>query len=91
MDSAKRVGQPLQFRRRPRPLLRISVPSRVDYNWFERLTRQGVYFLTRLKTNADILEVEDRPLPPRKGLVRDQIICMTQQAAESDAPPMMPH
>ncbi len=55
-----------------------------DYNWFERLSRQGVYFVTRLKTNADIIEVEDRPLPRRKGLVRDQVICMTQQAAESD-------
>jgi hypothetical protein len=60
-----------------------------DYDWFERLSRQGVYFVTRLKTNADIIEVEDRPLPARKGLVRDQVICMTQQAAESDTPPMM--
>ena len=61
----------------------------IDYDWFEQLTRQGVYFVTRLKTNADIIEVEDRPLPQRKGLVSDQIICMTQQAAENDNPPMM--
>ncbi len=60
-----------------------------DYHWFERLTQQGVYFVTRLKTNADIIEVEDRQLPQRKGLVNDQIICMTQQAAENDNPPMM--
>ena len=60
-----------------------------DYNWFERLTQQGVYFVTRLKTNADIIEVEDLNLPQRKGLVSDQIICMTQQAAENDNPPMM--
>jgi hypothetical protein len=60
-----------------------------DYKWFERLSSQGVYFVTRLKTNADIIEVEDRPLPVRKGVVRDQIICMTQQAADSDTPPMM--
>jgi len=60
-----------------------------DYNWFERLTQQGVYFVTRLKTNADIIEVEDLQLPRRKGVVRDQIICMTQQAAEKDNPPMM--
>jgi len=58
-----------------------------DYNWFERLTQQGVYFVTRLKTNADIIEVEDLQLPRRKGVVRDQIICMTQQAAEKDNPP----
>jgi hypothetical protein len=60
-----------------------------DYAWFEQLTRRGVYFVTRLKTNADLIEVEDRPLPARKGLVRDQVICMTQQAVESDHPPMM--
>ena len=60
-----------------------------DYNWFERLSKQGVYFVTRLKTNADIIEVEDLNLPQRKGLVSDQIICMTQQAAENDNPPMM--
>jgi len=59
------------------------------YDWFERLTRQGVYFVTRLKTNADFIVVEDRPLPVRKGLVHDQVICMTQQAAETDHPPMM--
>ena len=60
-----------------------------DYDWFAQLTSQGVFFVTRLKSNADFIVVEDRPLPARKGLVRDQIICMTQQAAESDAPPMM--
>jgi hypothetical protein len=53
------------------------------------MSRQGVYFVTRLKTNADLIEIEDRPLPQRKGLVCDQIICITQQAAASDTPPMM--
>jgi hypothetical protein len=44
------------------------------YAWFEQLSQQCVYFVTRLKTNADIVEVEDRLLPARKGLVGDQII-----------------
>ena len=44
-----------------------------DYNWFERLTQQGVYFVTRQKTNADIIEVEDLALPQRQGLVSDQV------------------
>ncbi len=60
-----------------------------DYSWFERLTQQGVFFVTRLKTNADTIEVEDLALPRRKGLVSDRIICMTQQAAENDNPHMM--
>ena len=60
-----------------------------DYDWFERLNQQGVSFVTRLKTNADFIVVEDRPVPHRKGLVSDQVICMTQQAAESNTPPFL--
>ena len=60
-----------------------------DYDWFEKLTRQGVYFVTRLKDNADIIEIEDRPLPHRVGLRSDQVICLTQQAAQSDTPPFL--
>jgi len=57
-----------------------------DYDWFEQLTRQGVFFVTRLKSNADFIVVEDRPVLEGKGIVRDQILCMTQQAADSDTP-----
>jgi IS4 transposase len=60
-----------------------------DYDWFEQLARDGVFFVTRMKDNADYIAVEKRPLPQRKGLRGDQIICMTQQAAGSDNPPMM--
>jgi hypothetical protein len=51
-----------------------------DYTWFAGLTRQGVYFVTRMKDNADYLVVEERELPRRKGLLRDQVICFCQQA-----------
>jgi hypothetical protein len=53
-----------------------------DYAWFEQLTPDGVFFVTRLKSNADYIVVEDRPLPQRQGLLRDQIIRMTQHAAD---------
>ena len=60
-----------------------------DYNWFEQLTRQGVSFVTRLKTNADFIEGEDLAVPRRKGLISDRLICMTQQAVENDNPTKM--
>ena len=60
-----------------------------DYAWFERLTAEGVFFVTRMKDNTDYLVIEDRPLPQRTGLLRDQIICMTKQAAENDQPPFL--
>lgn len=53
-----------------------------DYAWFAELTRQGVYFVTRLKDNADYIVVENRDLPRRKGLLRDQVICFYQQARD---------
>jgi len=53
-----------------------------DYAWFAELTRQGVYFVTRLKDNADYIVVENRELPRRKGLLRDQVICFYQQARD---------
>jgi hypothetical protein len=45
-----------------------------DYEWFHRLTRQQVHFVTRLKDNADYGVVEERELPRRKGVLRDQVI-----------------
>ncbi len=60
-----------------------------DYNWFEQLTRQGVSFVTRLKTNANFIEGEDLAVPRRKGLISDRLICMTQQAVENDNPTKM--
>ena len=53
-----------------------------DYAWFADLTRQGVYFLTRLKDNADYVVLEDRELPRRRGVISDQVICFYQQARD---------
>jgi Transposase DDE domain/Domain of unknown function (DUF4372) len=45
-----------------------------DYEWFVSLIQQGVYFVTRLKENADYGVVEQRLLPERRGVRRDQVI-----------------
>jgi hypothetical protein len=46
-----------------------------DYAWFAELTRKGVWFVTRMKDNADYGVVEERPLPPHPGRVRrDEVI-----------------
>jgi Transposase DDE domain/Domain of unknown function (DUF4372) len=50
-----------------------------DYQWFEELTAKGVWFVTRLKDNADYGVVEERQLPARPGGVRrDQVIFLYQ-------------
>lgn len=53
-----------------------------DYGWFADLSRHGVHFVTRMKDNADYIVMEDRELPRRKGVRRDQVICLYQQARD---------
>jgi hypothetical protein len=45
-----------------------------DYEWFTSLTKQGVYFVTRLKENADYDVVEKREVPQRRGVLRDEVV-----------------
>jgi len=45
-----------------------------DYEWFVSLIKQGVYFVTRLKENADYGVVEELTVPQRRGVLRDQVI-----------------
>lgn len=45
-----------------------------DFAWFADLTAAGIFFVTRLKRNADYRVVERRPPPQDRGIVCDQII-----------------
>jgi hypothetical protein len=66
-----RVAKQLHFA--PGTILAID-RGYTDYQWFADLTQQGVYFVTRLKDKADYGVVEEREIPQRKGLLRDQVI-----------------
>lgn len=50
-----------------------------DYGWFEKLTEQGVYFVTRLKENAACLVVEKRQATG-EGVLADEIMALEKQA-----------
>ena len=52
----------------------------IDYEWFVQLTRQGVYFVTRLKDTASFEVVENRSVPPGTNVRKDQIIFFHSQA-----------
>ena len=52
----------------------------VDYEWFVQLTRQKVYFVTRLKDRASFEVVEERPAPTRGNILKDQVIFFHSQA-----------
>ena len=46
----------------------------VDYGWWDQLTQQGVYFVTRLKKDILWDEVESRQPPQNSNVIGDQII-----------------
>jgi len=52
----------------------------IDYEWFVQLTRQGVYFVTRLKDNASFEVVENRPIPAGSHVRNDRIVFFCGQA-----------
>ena len=51
-----------------------------DYSWFASLDADGVYFVTRMKDNADYGVVERRPVPERGPVQRDEIIFLYKAA-----------
>jgi len=48
-----------------------------DYRWYKSLTDKGIYFVTRLKSNAKYRTVSRRPVLKQKGLTCDQTIEFT--------------
>ena len=66
-----RVARQLDFA--PGTILAID-RGYTDYEWFAKLTQEGVHLVTRLKENADYAVVEEREIPQRKGVRRDQVI-----------------
>jgi hypothetical protein len=45
-----------------------------DYDWFVELTDRKVFFVTRLKDDANVAVLETLPLPPGSTILSDQII-----------------
>jgi len=48
-----------------------------DYSWYKKLTHKGIYFVTRLKTNAKYQVVRCHPVLKNKGLISDETIQFT--------------
>jgi hypothetical protein len=56
-----------------------------DYDWFQRLTEEGVHFVTRLKDNATYIVVERRTARG-DGVRSDEIMVLEKQARSEEAP-----
>ncbi len=56
-----------------------------DYGWFQRLTEEGVHFVTRLKDNATYMVME-KLQTAGEGVVSDEIMVLEKQASSEQAP-----
>src|SRR5258708_4303714 len=74
-----RVARELRF---PPGTIVVYDRGYTDYDWFESLSYQGVWLVTRMKDNADFVVVEDRPVPAGKKILSDQVISLFQHARD---------
>jgi Transposase DDE domain/Domain of unknown function (DUF4372) len=72
-----RVARSLRFE--PGPIV-VFDRGYADYDWFATLDTEGVFFVTRLKENADYGVVERRPVPERSVVRRDEVIFLYKAA-----------
>jgi hypothetical protein len=58
----------------------------IDYVLYSRWTNDGVFFVTRQKTNAAYRVVEERIIPRNRHVLKDQVIELTGYYARKDCP-----
>ena len=48
----------------------------MDYQWYQRLTDSGVFFVTRLRQDAHYRVLEQCPIPRNRHILKDEIISL---------------
>jgi hypothetical protein len=57
-----------------------------DYRLFNYWTDSGIYFVTRLKENADYVVVKEQTIPKNRNILSDQLIRFNGVKAQNDCP-----
>jgi hypothetical protein len=57
-----------------------------DFEWFMELTQDGVFFVTRMKTNTVYTVVEECEVPANGNVLKDQIISLPALAKAGEEP-----
>jgi putative transposase len=68
------IGRILQF---PKGSIVAMDKGYNDYSWYKQLTDKGIYFVTRLKSNANYRVVKRATVLKNKGIISDQTIEFT--------------
>jgi putative transposase len=82
-DHDVTIGRTLEF---PKGSIVAIDKGYNDYTWYKQLTDKGIFFVTRLKTNAKIRVVCRRAVLKNKGLTCDQTIEFTGAQTSKKCP-----
>jgi hypothetical protein len=69
--SEVKVGRQFQFE--PGTIV-VMDRGYVDYGWYQRLTSEGVFFVTRMRHDAHYRVVEQRAVPRQRSIRKDEVI-----------------
>jgi hypothetical protein len=81
--SELKVARTLQFE--PGTILAID-RGYIDYQWFAKLTLEGVYFVTRMKENAVYQVKAEFQLPQNRNVLKDELIWFPSQVKAGEEP-----
>ncbi|MDP7601411.1 MAG: IS4 family transposase [Rhodospirillales bacterium] len=69
-----KIGRTFSF---PKGSIVVFDRAYTDYVWYKQLTEKGIFFVTRLKKNAQYEVIERRKVSKKQGLTSDQTIEFT--------------
>jgi putative transposase len=89
--TAGKVHEVTEARKRQLPRGSIVVMDKgfLDYSWYKVLSEQGVFFVTRARSNTRYRITERRPVDKSKGLRADQTIALTGQKSKYETLPKL--
>jgi hypothetical protein len=82
-QSELKVARTLPFE--PGTILAID-RGYIDYEWFAKLTREGVYFVTRMKQNAVYQVKAEFQVPQNRNVLKDELIWFPSQVKAGEEP-----
>ena len=78
-----KIAQNLTF---PKGSIIVMDRGYVDYALFARWKKEGVWFVSRQKGNANYTVIEERPVPLHRSIVKDQLITLNVYYSKKDYP-----
>jgi len=78
-----KVAQGLSF---PKGSIVVMDRGYVDYALFARWKKEGVFFVSRQKENANFKVIEERPVPKNRSILKDQLIKLKVYYSKKEYP-----